>query len=636
MINNIFINPSKVLIKCILVIAFLGVAPQLRATPLDVSNPEVLEAYFDGVVKNNMEKGHSPSGVVTVMKDNQVIFTKGYGYSDFDKKIPVDPNTTLFRPGSISKLFTWVSVMQLVEQGKLDLDTDVNSYLKEVKVEDSWPGKPVTLRHILTHTAGFEDAAIGHLIIKEQSRIVPLAQALAAYQPKRINPPGEHVAYSNWATALAGLIVADVSGQNFNDYVQTHIFDVLGMTHTTFVEPLPEHLIDLRAKAYTFSQGTYVETGYELVSNFGPAGASATTALDMAKFARAILNGGSYQSERILKASTMSQMLNEGFVHDERVRGMGLGFIKYRYGADDLELFGHNGATTAFLSNFILSKSQNLMLFTSFSGNPLPGAVHKAVVKGFYDEFFPHTTEKSFIKGVDATKYAGSYTSWRSNFTQLESLLRLTSELKVIALADCETLLIMGKRYKAVDTNLFEEVNGYGRIAFQQSAEGEITSFVVDGFGVQQFFRTPMAASADTTVLIISLILIIFTAVILRICYQFSSFKNMVGIERKASLASIATAMMNILFFVFLFITLSSGVDDMVFKIPLGMKIALCFALLATAAVIVQLRYLLVVWQQKAFKNTLARVRYSLVTLSGLYMVWFFYYWNLLGFNYFE
>lgn len=634
--NNILRMPCRILVKCLLVTAFLSMAVQLRAAPLDVSNPEVLEAYFDGVVKNNMSRAHSPSGVVAVMKDNQVIFTKGYGYSDFDKKIPVDPNTTLFRPGSISKLFTWVSVMQLVEQGKLDLDADVNMYLQSFQVKDSWPGQPVTLRHILTHTAGFEDAAIGHLIIKDQSRIVPLAQALAAYQPERINPPGEHVAYSNWATALAGLIVAEVSGQNFNDYVQTHIFDVLGMTHTTFVEPLPKHLIDSRAKAYTFSQGTYVETGYELVSNFGPAGAAATTATDMAKFARAILNDGSYQSQRILKASTVSQMLNEGFVHDQRVRGMGLGFIKYRYGADELEVFGHDGATMAFLSHFGLSKSQNLMLFTSFSGQPAPGELHKAIVKGFYDEFFPHTTQKSYIEKVDESKYAGSYTSWRSNFTQLESLLRLASELKVVALADGETLLIKGERYKAVDTNLFEQVNGYGRIAFQQSADGEITGFVIDGFGVQQFFRTPTAASADLTLIIISLILIIFTAVILRMCYQFSSFKGMTGVEKSGTLASLATAVMNILFFVFLFLSLANGVDDMIFEIPMSIKIALWFALLATAAVIIQFLYLFKVWQHKAFKNTLARIRYSFVTLSGLYMVWFFYYWNLLGFNYFE
>ncbi|MFC6979267.1 serine hydrolase domain-containing protein [Microbulbifer taiwanensis] len=248
-----------------------------------------------------MTKAHSPSGVVLVMKGDDIILAKGYGYRDLAKRIPVDPETTLFRPGSISKLFTWVSVMQLVEQGKLDLDADVNRYLKTFQVEDTWPGQPVTLRHIMTHTAGFEDGGYGYLIADDPARVVPLAESLARYQPQRVNPPGRHTAYSNWATALAGLVVANVSGTDFNTYVQQNIFDVLGMEHSTFAEPLPPALQANMAVGYHYVPDRYEAMGYEYISNFGPAGALASTAHDMARFGRALLNGGSYRDRSILK-----------------------------------------------------------------------------------------------------------------------------------------------------------------------------------------------------------------------------------------------------------------------------------------------------------------------------------------------
>ena len=140
-------------------------APVWALDSEDLSDPKVVEAFVDGIVKPMMAEGHSPSGVFALMKDGRIIFTKGYGWQNVEERIPVDPRTTLFRPGSISKLFTWVSVMQLVEQGKLDLDADINTYLKTFQIKDTYPGQPVTLRHCMTHTPGFEDGALGYLII---------------------------------------------------------------------------------------------------------------------------------------------------------------------------------------------------------------------------------------------------------------------------------------------------------------------------------------------------------------------------------------------------------------------------------------------------------------------------------------
>ena len=222
--------------------------------------------------------------------------------------------------------------MQQVESGKLDLDTDVNAYLTRFQVENSWPGQPVTLRHLMTHTAGFEDGALGYLILDQPELVLPLAEALEKYQPERVNPPGQHTAYSNWGTALAGLIVANVSGETFETYIQKHIFDVLGMQYASFREPLPPSLDSHAVQAYQWSSGTYKAKPYERISSFAPAGSSAVSADDVMKFGIALLQKGQYQGRRILREETVQKMLDQGFSHDDRTRGMGLGFIKRRFG----------------------------------------------------------------------------------------------------------------------------------------------------------------------------------------------------------------------------------------------------------------------------------------------------------------
>ena len=157
-----------------------------------------------------------------------MLFTRGYGKADVKNDEPVVADETLFRIASTSKLFTATAVMQLVEQGKVDLDTDVNDYLKDVKVPDTYPGRPVTLRGLLTHTAGFEEHFTGSEA-RTAAEVVPLGKYLAEDMPARVRPPGEITSYSNYGMALAGHVVEEVSGESFDRYVKENIFNPLGM-----------------------------------------------------------------------------------------------------------------------------------------------------------------------------------------------------------------------------------------------------------------------------------------------------------------------------------------------------------------------------------------------------------------------
>lgn len=633
--NSNSFKVSKKLAGALTGIAVMVNAAASFAQSPDVTNPAVVEAFVDGAVKPLMKANNSPSGVVAVMKDGELVFSKGYGHIDVENRIPVDPETSLFRPGSISKLFTWISVMQLVEKGQIDLDADVNQYLKTFQIEDTWPGQPVTMRHIMTHTAGFEDGWLGYLIIDDPDRIIPLHEAMARYQPNRVNPPGAHVAYSNWATALAGLIVSNVSGVDFNSYVQTNIFDVLGMKNASFVEPLPPGLDANMAKAYRYENGEYVELNYEIISNFGPAGALAASAHDMMIFARALLGGGEYNGGRILKADTLQQMLDQGFVHDDRVKGMGLGFVHRNFGPDGFNLFGHDGGTTVFISHFGLSKEEDFVLFSSFSG-PGAGPTHVAFVQGFYDEFFPREVphiEPPADFFERAGKYAGTYNAWRNSFNGVEALARAITGTVITPMPD-NTLMIGDTRYVEVGENLFRAVDDYTQIAFQEDDSGNIVGYVIDGLGVNQNYPAPFFETASFTFTMLGLSALVFIAVLLRLAYQWPAFKAAQGGEKRARLASVVVAGSNLLFFIVILITVSGGLQPMMYWVPTIFKVGLVLPLLATLAAFYNAYLSVEIWRGGLFTSVWARVRHTVVAFMGLFLVWFYYYWNLLGFQY--
>src|SRR5436305_2170583 len=231
-----------------------GPAAAVPAAARGIHDRGELAAFLDGVMAANLRDKHVAGATVAVVKDGALFFAKGYGYSDVSHYAPVNAERSLFRIGSTSKLFTWTSVMQLVEQGKLDLDTDVNKYL-DFKIPATYP-QPITLRHIMTHTPGFEEDG-RDLITDDSTHIEKLGTWLATHIPGRVRPPGTYSSYSNYATALAGYIVQRVSGVPFDDYVDQHILTPLGMTQTSSHQPLPVRLQGDMSQGYNWAGGSY-------------------------------------------------------------------------------------------------------------------------------------------------------------------------------------------------------------------------------------------------------------------------------------------------------------------------------------------------------------------------------------------
>lgn len=260
-----------------------------------------LDLWLDGYMPFALRTSDIPGAVVTVVKDGQILTTRGFGYADRDKKTPVDPYKTLFRPGSISKLFTWTAVMQQVEAGKIDLDADINQYL-DFKIP-ARNGKPVTTRQLMTHTAGFEEV-VKELIFYGKPE-PELGAYLKNHVPKRIFDAGVTPAYSNYGTALAAYLVERVSGEKFNDYLDRHVLAPLKMGNTTLRQPLPAHLAGTDATGY--SKPGKPSKGFEIVGP-APAGSASSTGADMGRFMLAHLQGGELDGVRILSAETARMM----------------------------------------------------------------------------------------------------------------------------------------------------------------------------------------------------------------------------------------------------------------------------------------------------------------------------------------
>lgn len=611
----------------------------------ELDDPATLEAFMDGLVEPLMKANSSPSGTVAIVHRGELIFAKGYGFEDIDEQVPVDPAQTLFRPGSVSKLCTWVSVMQLVEQGKLDLDADINTYLETFKIRDTFE-EPITLRHIMTHTSGFEDGGLGYLIIDDPDKSIPLADAMQRYQPARVNPPGKQTAYSNYATALAGLIVQNVSGVPFADYVRQNIFEPLGMERSTFVEPLPEPLAGHMAKSYAVEAGGFVEKPFEIITSFAPAGAQSATATDMVRFGQAMLNGGELDGGRILEAQTVERMLTRAFSHDERLMGMALGF--YEEEVNGVRLVGHGGDTQWFHSYLGIDQAHDLTFFISFGGTG-GSPVRTAFTPAFYDEFFPRDEPRpqppeDFAER--AGKYAGTYAFWRSNFSTIEKALGLAGVVQVAPTPD-NTLVVSfagtAKQYAEVETNLFREMSpnislisgiSPAAVAFQENGDGAITGFVMDGLPFMSLRRLPLVATPAFNFALLGCSMLVFVAVVAGRWYRRAAIRTAPPAERSAINGAFLASTANLLVVISGAIVLTIVQDELFGGIPLLFKAWLLVPIVATVAGLYLLVRTVLVWRNGVLPGTWARLRFTVVTACALFMCWFYYYWNILGFQY--
>jgi hypothetical protein len=412
----------------------------------------------------------------------------------------VDPERTLFRPGSVSKLFTWTAVMQQVERGKLDLDADVNQYL-DFKIPPGPDGEPIRLRDIMTHTPGFEEV-LKELISEDPSGIMTLAEAVKQWVPERIFKAGTMPAYSNYATGLAGYLVERTSGLSFDDYLDQNIFAPLGMIRSSFRQPLPEALMADMAQGY--EKATDEPGGYELI-NLAPAGSLAATGPDMARFMIAHLQNGAFGTARILSEETAKKMHGTPLTIIPNVNRMLLGF--YETSTNGHRIISHGGDTQYFHTDLHLFLDDGVGYFISFNSLGKDGAVgsiRDAFYRSFADRYFPGSGPDGQVAEAAAKEHsaaiAGSYISSRRADSTIFSVLNLLQPVKVVANEDGTISVplltdLNGEptKWREIAPYVWRDTNGKARLA-AEVVDGRVVRFAPEWISPIIYFERSSGA----------------------------------------------------------------------------------------------------------------------------------------------
>ena len=616
-----------------------GSAGPMAAQVRGLRDSAEIEAFIDGTMAAFLRDKHIAGATISVVKNGSLFFAKGYGYADVAAKKPVDPAKTQFRIGSISKLFTWTAVMQLVEQGKLDLDRDVNEYL-DFKIPATYP-EPITLKHILAHTPGFEEDG-RDLFTEDPAHMAPMKEWLASHMPARVRAPGTFSSYSNYATAVAGSIVERVSGLSFDDYIEQRILTPLGMTQTTTRQPLPERFAADMSLGYQWDQGRYDPKKWEIITGAAPAGSMSASATDMAKFMLAHLGNGALGDARILADSTARRMYSRLQGHDDRLPGFAHGF--YEQSSHGLRIYGHGGDTQWFHSDLALIPSENVGLFISTNTNTGGSISFRAVVDAFLDHYYPEDlaviTPTPEAK-AGAARYAGEYLFNRNSYSTFQKVLGLVSTINVAAAEDgaLVTSTPFGPlRLIGVDSMLFRDAVSGDLVAFRADASGRITHGFLSMAPMMVLEKQTGLFAPRASQVMLGLGVLTFLGILVSAGLRF--FRRRSGTEPAAA-PTIASgrrvmalvALLQVGFLVVFGIVLAGMAKGLPSGAPTSLKIGLIFPVVGAILTAAALWIGITQWR-KAEGTTGARLRHlGAVAIAALFFLTLNA-WNLLGWRY--
>ena len=583
----------------------------------------LIQRIIDSVVPAAMEEYSVPGGAISVVLQDSIIYKEGFGYRNWDQKNAVDPNKTVFRVASVSKLLTTVAVLQLVDDGLVDLDTDVENYLEEIGISNSFDTK-VTLRQLLTHTAGFDKRNVLRRRLKEEN-VPSLKDHLNRRLPDVVHRPGEVITYSNYGFALAGYIVENVSGIPFDEYMDTQIFQPLQMKHSSFTDPsqFKENL------AIGYYKDDYIEVPFQFV-NTVPASMLMTTAEDASNLLIMLLNDGVFNGQTIIESSSLQKMLTTQVRNHPVLEGRGFGFSIY----DTAPIIAHiNGHFKGFYSAYYLYPELNLGLFFAFNGNYGYGptravirAINKEVVGLEYLSMLPEKEDLTSNK-IDLTKYEGRYLNTRSAFNNLEKIDNFPADgIKLTVSVDNGLVLDGRNTYYHYKDDIF------------QNTEGDLLAFKNDENGVPKYLLRDERAylkmkTLDNEFLHLStFFLLLLSSIFMIIRYFIKRKQGLIPERRKFLKVSYILSSIIVVFFLLIFILLDVIDITTHYSIPLSLKLTLVLPHISVLLALV-LPYFLYKYLQKEGKISLKNIFAVLFVLLMLIHVWYFDYWKFLFYN---
>jgi CubicO group peptidase (beta-lactamase class C family) len=649
--------------------SFLGAE---RPTPLTASE---FKRFFEQRVPAKLREHAVAGATVAVVQNGRVAYSGGFGCAKIAQDLctPVDPERTLFRAASISKLFTFTALMQLIEQGRVDLDADVNRYIERrdpatdavlFRVPDAPGQRSILVRDLFRHTPGFEDRSI-NLFVDDPARAQTLREAVETLPPERVRAPGEQIAYSNYGAILAGYIVQRVSGRPFESYIEEQIFAPLGMNRSTFRQPLPAELASDLSGGYMYTGETPAERQesdnpkiktndaepidrtkftpqvFEIIQG-APAGGLTTTAEDMGRFLAAHLDAG--RPGNILKPATVRRMHSSLFRPHPNGNGFAHGLMELD--SHGQRILGHGGDTIFFHSLAAMLPETNLGFFiatNSASGMEPVWELREEFLNAFYPAPRGETLAKQFAQtdehaAVDLDAYPGYYATNRRSEREVTKIMSLFMTIDVHLNEQGDGLLIRDffsgelVDFVPVEPGVFQEREGHKRFLFLANGAGEIESLLSNELAVMTFNRIVWYEwpPLHFGILALGAILIlggfIFRPTGLMMAFSRRYRAGLDADARRAGWLGFGIVV-SYVGFLAVFALLTNGIE-FIFSIPPRWPFYIPFA--AFLFQLAGLLYLLPAWSRRYWGRS-GRIFYTAIVLGLFPFFWFLYYWNLVA-----
>ena len=596
--------------------------------PADNSiTPQEVENFLNGFTSEYMEYDNVPGMAFVMVKDGEIFFSKGYGYADVERQVLFDPEQTIVRGGSVVKTVTALAVMQLAEQGRLDLDADVNQYLTHFQVPDTYD-EPITARQLLHYTAGLDTRFIG-IRVKSMDDVLPLSDYLAYNLTDRVRPPGEVRSYNDFEIALAGLLVEEVSGMPYDEYVQEHIFKPLGMDSTSIYLPKED---EARVALGYRSNGQPFPLNYYYLNDAAGAGFN-TTASDLARYMIMHLENGKYGNVQLLSEEFANELHTTRFQHDPHLPGIAYTFDEQFWG--NHHVLAKSGGSPGFSNRMILLPDNDMGIYFVFNRDAESVNFRSDLEQAFRERFFPGGSNQPVGKEVPASdpkemeRYEGYYVELIDySVNGLEKVSSLMNQIHVTANGQGR-LMMSGGTLLRVDTNLFQWSESGNYVAFRDDENGSITYMFYARTAV---VRVPWYETFPVQMSLLGFSLVTFLSVLIGWLVA--------GLKRQGKLYNVSglLSLLNVVFLVGLGLLLGpvfTGSDApwiFSFSPPVELLILLALPLVGVVLTLLLAWQVFRSWKEKR-GGRFVRVHNTLMLLASAAFLFFLNTWNLLGYR---
>jgi CubicO group peptidase (beta-lactamase class C family) len=598
-------------------------------------------SFSDSIFKSSIEEQLTLGGAVALVKDTSS-YIEGFGFSNIDSNTRVTPKATRFQLGSIGKLFTAIAVLLLVEQGKVNLNDEVNNYLHSFKIEP-YASTPITLRHLLTHTAGINDRVIGYATLSD-NEIEPLGKHLARRFPMPYTSPGTEISYSNYAYGLAGYVVQEVSGVSFTEYIEQHILRPLEMQNTTYQVEQSESKY---ARGYKSDGKKFIPVD-SFFRHVIPAGSIISTAEDMSHLLQMFLQEGQWKENRILSKHSIDQMFSRQFSNHPKLTGYTLGFEEQNFNGTFAVAKG--GQIPGFNAVVCIIPENNLGIFTVVNSSS------DQALQNYFDairsQLFPED-KKSLNAAVSMNldEFTGEYRSNRYNRNTIEKLPAMMYSLKKVYLKNDSTLALYHdgryQYYIPMDSLVFVNKNDPHRyLIFERNEAGDITRMYHNTYisGIQvpvayeklAWYESNAFINEQFPVIIVFLLTYLLYPLIYGISYLIRrirpNFWRAKSLPKGANIMGFLFAVLTAVYLVYYFL----GLIDLGIEVMLGLPDYLYYLHLIPFLFIIGTLFMIFyawsTWRMTGY-SILSRIYFSVYTLCAVLWIWFLNYWNFIGFH---